>query len=214
MLKAIFLDFDGIILESVDIKGVAFRKLFEEFPDQVDEIVRYHYANGGRPPFYKFLFIYTDILKKPLSEEKFQELCQKFSDLAVEGVLKCDFVPGALEFLEKCHRQFMLFIVSGTPLPEMVDIIKARALDKYFQGVYGSPHKKNYWTKHILEEFYLEPKETLWVGDALSDYEAAREHRIQFVGRVYGPTNIFADKNIDYSISTMTDMNKIIEDLK
>lgn len=31
--EAIFLDFDGVIHESVDVKGWAFSKLFEDYPE-------------------------------------------------------------------------------------------------------------------------------------------------------------------------------------
>ena len=46
MIKAIILDFDGVILESVSVKTEAFRKLFSNKPDYVDEIVEFHIKNG------------------------------------------------------------------------------------------------------------------------------------------------------------------------
>ena len=102
-LQAIFFDFDGVILESVDVKGWAFAKLFDTYPEHVEEIVSYHYAHGGMPRFDKFRHIYREILKEPLSDELFRELCDRFSELALERVLQCPFVPGALEFLKKHH---------------------------------------------------------------------------------------------------------------
>lgn len=63
-IDAIFFDFDGVILESVDIKGWAFGKLFENYPQHVDEIVAFHFANGGMSRFDKFRYIYKKYLKK------------------------------------------------------------------------------------------------------------------------------------------------------
>ena len=53
-VDAIFFDFDGVILESVEVKGWAFGRLFENHPEHVDEIVAFHHANGGMSRFDKF----------------------------------------------------------------------------------------------------------------------------------------------------------------
>ena len=59
MLKAILFDFDGVLVESVDIKTKAFAKLFEnEGPEIVNKVVEYHLANGGVSRFKKFDYIY------------------------------------------------------------------------------------------------------------------------------------------------------------
>jgi beta-phosphoglucomutase-like phosphatase (HAD superfamily) len=47
MLRAIVFDFDGVILESADIKTNAFRALFASYPEHVDQIVDFHLRNAG-----------------------------------------------------------------------------------------------------------------------------------------------------------------------
>lgn len=79
MKKAIVFDFDGVILESMDVKTRAFRDLFEDYPEHNDEIVRFHLDNGGMSRFEKFRIIYRDILSLPLSESEFERLSTKFS---------------------------------------------------------------------------------------------------------------------------------------
>jgi len=60
-IQAVFFDFDGVILESVDIKGWAFGKLFEkQHPEHVDEIVAFHHANNGMSRFEKFRNFYKN----------------------------------------------------------------------------------------------------------------------------------------------------------
>jgi phosphoglycolate phosphatase-like HAD superfamily hydrolase len=50
----IFLDFDGVIKESVEAKSAAFVHLFEGFGDDVSKRVRSHHeANGGMSRFEK-----------------------------------------------------------------------------------------------------------------------------------------------------------------
>ena len=48
MIEAIIFDFDGVILESADIKTNAFRTLFEkESPELINKIISYHFKNMG-----------------------------------------------------------------------------------------------------------------------------------------------------------------------
>jgi phosphoglycolate phosphatase-like HAD superfamily hydrolase len=211
-MKAVILDFDGIILESVDIKGWAFRKLFEDYPQHLDTIHAFHYANGGMPRFDKFRYIYKEILQEPLPEERFKELCERYSALVFERVLACDFVAGALEFLKKYHQSLFLFIVSGTPQEEMTRVVKARRLDSYFKGVFGSPKRKGYWTKRIMDEYRLDGDQVLWVGDAMSDLRAARENNIKFAGRVVDDNDIFRDEEVNYKIKDLFELDRILQD--
>ena len=48
MIKIIFFDFDGVIVESVDIKTKAFAMLFEhEGRDIANRVIDYHLKNSG-----------------------------------------------------------------------------------------------------------------------------------------------------------------------
>ena len=195
-LQAIFFDFDGVIVESIDIKGWAFGKLFEQYPEHVDSIVKYHHANGGVSRFDKFRYIYREILKKPLDDKQFEKLCNDFSGLVYQKVLECDYVPGILGLLQQYHQSLMLFIISGTPHEEMQKIVDAKGLRPYFHGVFGSPTSKDKWVRKILVEQNLDAGKTLFVGDAMCDYNAARKNGIRFIGRVKDIKNdIF--KNVD-----------------
>lgn len=57
MIEVIILDFDGVVVESVDIKTEAFRELFQEY-ENVDDIVQYHLQNNAISRFIKFKYIY------------------------------------------------------------------------------------------------------------------------------------------------------------
>lgn len=211
-IEAIFLDFDGVILESVDVKGWAFGKLFKNDPEYVDEIVRFHYAHGGMSRFEKFHYIYKNILKEPLPNDKFNELCRNFSKLVFERVAKCDFVPGALEFLKKYHKMFHLFIISGTPHEEINKIVDIKGLNIYFEGVFGSPTTKSYWTRKIIEEKKLDVNRLIFIGDAMSDYKAAEENNIRFVARITDGNDIFKDKKVYWKIRNFFDLEQFLNE--
>ncbi|MDD5437468.1 MAG: HAD hydrolase-like protein, partial [Candidatus Omnitrophica bacterium] len=84
MLRAIIFDFDGVLVESVDLKTGAFAKLFAaEGEDVVRKVVEYHLGNTGVSRFDKFRYIYKNILNRELSEEKFADLGRDFADLVM-----------------------------------------------------------------------------------------------------------------------------------
>lgn len=209
-IKIIFLDFDGVILESVDVKGWAFGKLFASYPDHVDEIVAFHHANGGMSRFDKFRHIYDDILNETLTEKQFRKLCDTFSHLVFNRVLECPFVPGALEFLKQYHRTRTLYVISGTPHDEINAIVDRRKLRPYFQGVFGSPESKGNWTRKIMAELELPPERAMFVGDAMSDLDAAQDNGIRFIARVTEGNDIFQDKTIEYKINDLFDLDFLL----
>ena len=187
MLKAIVLDFDGVILESVDIKTRAFKELFKDYPEHLDRIAKLHLDNAGMSRFDKFKIIYSDYLARPIEEGELKKLGEAFSRFVYREILDCPFVPGAYEFLEKRSKEYRMFVASGTPQDEIRDIVNQRELDKFFRGIYGSPRTKGEILQGILMENQLRPLEVVFIGDAMSDFRGAREAHVPFIGRV--PSN-------------------------
>lgn len=196
MIKAIIFDFDGVLVESIDIKTNAFAKLFKtEGEDIVEKVVDYHLKNAGVSRFEKIKYIYQNMLKRDLSEKTFDDLCQQFSHLVVDEVVNAPYVKGAKEFLDRYSSKYMCFIASATPQDEIEEIIKRRHMMRYFKGVYGSPKKKGDIVREILAAYTLEynamsfnsvlsSQSFVYIGDAMSDYEAAMVNNVAFVARI------------------------------
>ncbi len=184
MIKNIIFDFDGVICESVDIKTEAFYEMYLPYGENIAKKVKeYHLANGGMPRFDKFEYYEKNILGKALTDEKMKSLSTEFSTLVKEKVIIAPFVKGALEFLKEYSQNYICFIVSATPMKEMQEIAKEKNIDQYFQEIFGSPKNKNEWGKYILETYKLKAGETLFVGDARSDYNAAKANDMHFLLR-------------------------------
>ena len=205
MLKLIILDFDGVIVESADIKTEAFRKLFSNYPKHVDTIVEYHKKHAGVSRYEKFCYIFENILKRPLSKEKMVEFGRRFSALVVGEIKACPMVPGALEFLEKYSKKMKLFIASSTPEEELQYLVKARGLQKYFRGMYGAPSKKSEIASRVLEEEGAGKEEVFFVGDSAADYAEAKKAEIQFIGRVAD----LAESPFSDDVKTIRDLNEL-----
>lgn len=204
-LKIIILDFDGVIVESTEIKTAAFRKLFSNYPSHVDEIVEYHEKNAGVNRYEKFKYIYKKILKQGLDRKKMIELGKRFSELVVEEIKACPLVPGALEFLEKYSKILKLFIASSTPEEELRMIVKARGLKKYFAGIYGAPSKKSEITLRIMKKENASKDEVLFVGDSAADLSEAIRAGVPFIGRVKDP----AARPFPEGVKTISDLNEL-----
>jgi len=183
MPDVLVLDFDGVILESADIKTRAFRELFAAYPDELDAIVAYHEANAGISRFLKFSHIYRHLLDRPLGPEEERALGERFSDLVIDEVICCPFVPGALEFLQAHSRTCPLFLASGTPDGELQRLVAARKLTSFFREVFGSPMEKSAILERILAMTGKPRTSLLFVGDGMSDYEAAKAAGVGFIGR-------------------------------
>lgn len=210
MIKTVIFDFDGVLVESVDVKTKAFAELFQGYgPQVVQQVVDYHLANGGVSRFEKFKYYYREILREPLSEAKLNVLCQQFSSIVIEQIVNAPFVEGAAAFLNQNYGKYDLFVVSATPQDEIKGIIKRRGMNLYFQGVFGSPRGKDLLTQDILNSNTYEPNEVVFVGDAMSDYEAAQKVGIHFITRVSpGGVNPFPGETI--TISNLSELANAI----
>jgi phosphoglycolate phosphatase len=182
--SAIILDFDNVILESICAKAEAFRELFHEYPQYVDEIVQFHLDNRGMTRFDKIRHIFTHILRMPLDEENFRQLCNDFNRLAFVKVIDSPFVPGVREFLGNYYSKCALYIISATPDEEIRAIVSRIGIVDYFKGVFGSPTGKKEHLRHIIERHSYKPEEMLSIGDAREDYEGAHAVKCHFIGRV------------------------------
>lgn len=214
-LPIIILDFDGVILESVDVKTWAFRELFSFTPQHVDEIVNFHVQNGGMSRFDKFRYFYKNILKEPLSDEQYEFLCKRFSELVFDGVIKSTFVLGVENFLNLFSTKTSLFVASATPASELIEIIKQRGILDYFKAIYGAPRTKQDCIEEILINMNCPKENAIFVGDALNDYKSAKKAGVRFVGRVKsGDTNIFKELNgVEIVVSDMDELRIYLEDL-
>lgn len=214
-IPIIILDFDGVILESVDVKTRAFRELFSFTPQHVDEIVNFHVQNGGMSRFDKFRYFYKNIIKEPLSDEQYDFLCNRFSELVFDGVLKSTFVSGAESFLKHFSTKTSLFVASATPASELAKIVRQRGLLDYFKAIYGSPRTKQECIEEILINMNCLKENAIFVGDALNDYKAAKKAGVRFIGRVKsGDTNIFKELNgVEIVVSDLDELRSYLEDL-
>lgn len=213
MIKAVIFDFDGVLVESVDIKTNAFAKLFESEGDSiVKQVVDYHLDNAGVSRFEKFKYIYKEILKRELTKEVFNCLCDRFSQIVIDDVVNAPYAKGAPGFLKAHFSEYSYFVVSATPQKEMEDIAVRRNIKHFFKKIYGSPTSKNDAVRMVLLEENIESSNALYIGDALSDYEAASANGVKFIARINKNESLFLGKNC-LKVKDLADLEKLIKEL-
>ena len=120
MIDSIIFDFDGVIVDSVDIKTEAFVTLYGAYPDCIKNKVRLHHLeNAGISRYKKIYFYQKSLIQEDCSEDTINQLAQKFSDIVVEKVIDSKYVPGAYEFIKNNHEKIDLHIATGTPQGEI-----------------------------------------------------------------------------------------------
>lgn len=210
MITTLFLDFDGVILDSVEAKTEAFYSMYLPYGEEFARRVRdFHCANGGVSRFEKFRIWHEEWLRESLSEQRMAELSTTFSTLSLQKVIESPFVPGALEFLQMAHDRHKMYVITGSAQEDIDHTVRQLDLEKYFVQVCGSPRTKIDWGQQLLREHQVSPKEVVFVGDAESDRKAAEALGIHFILRA-------TELNSDWShacthvIRDLTELNERI----
>ena len=182
-MQALLFDFDGVVLQTVDLKTAAFADIYAPHGPEVQQrVVAYHRAHGGISRYEKFRVWERELLGKKPTEADIEQLAQQFSNLVYEKVLAAPFVPGAREFLEHWSRRVPCFVCTGTPDAEIQRVIDARGFRPWFREVCGSPRRKPEIIRYLLKKYALDRTGVRFFGDATTDYEAARKTNVPFIG--------------------------------
>lgn len=210
---ALFFDFDGTLVESLDAKSTAFRQLYAPFGDAIaDQAVAHYRAHTGVPRGVRIRQCHEMLLGRTPGDREVQQLSDQFGAMVEDQVIAADWVPGAESFLWGHAGEPPLFIVSATPQAELDRIVEARDMAHYFQEVFGSPPDKAQTLHDVLSTFWIDRARALLVGDGLADLEAAQAAGIRFVGRVRpGDADPFPPKTT--RIPDLTWLPTLIEDL-
>lgn len=181
--KVIFWDFDGVIKESVEVKSDAFEKLFLPFGVKVAEKVKkHHLENGGVSRFDK-LPMYLNWANQESSELMVGKYSEMFSKLVKQEVIESEWVTGVLDYLEKNYITQQFFLVTATPQQEIEDILFCLNIKHYFQNIIGSPTAKKDAIKSLLNNYKINTKKAIMIGDTFSDYSASMDNKLPFVLR-------------------------------
>ena len=184
MIKIILWDFDGVIINSMIVKGQGFVELFKDYSLQhVRALEKYHYSNGGVSRFDKIKYFYEKILKKNITKKKIFNLSDKFAHIINKRIFnKKILIQESLNFIKKNYKKYDFHIVSGAEHNELNKLCDYFKINKYFKSISGSPIKKNTLIQKIIKDFKYNASEMALIGDSMTDYHAAKKNKVKFYG--------------------------------
>jgi phosphoglycolate phosphatase-like HAD superfamily hydrolase len=185
-IRAIVLDFDGVVVESNQIKHQAFSNLFSQYPEFYNEIMVYHRSHNATDRHEKFRYIMEHIMHENYSAELAKIWANRYVALTREKIILCPYVKGARDFIDELHRFFPIYLASATPSDELKIILRGRGIAGLFMRVYGAPMKKKQMFEDIAKREGIKPDELLFIGDSREDYDSAELFGCSFIGRISG----------------------------
>ena len=201
-----FFDFDGVIVESNEIKDEAFREIFKRNPETFDTAWFYHKRHNTIPRGEKFKFYCKEIRKLDDYERQSEILASEFRSVTLERIILCPEIPGAKRFLDVIkNTNKPAWISSATPTTDLEEIVERRHLTKYFKKVLGAPTIKENNLKDFIEINRFDPEKVCYFGDSIEDYKAAKSQNATFVA-IPGVHNF-----TDYPIQIIRNFREILE---
>lgn len=176
-------DFDGVVVDSVDLKVEAFRDMYRDYGSEImDAVEAYQRYHGGMSRMKKFAYFEAELMGRPADQARIDALCAAYSALVEEKVCSCPLIAGALDFLEAYADRLPFYVISGTPEAELNRIAERRGVSKYFRSLRGSPMSKEEGIEEFLADGPFRRDRVAMVGDAITDYDAAVATGIDFIG--------------------------------
>jgi HAD superfamily hydrolase (TIGR01549 family) len=214
MITAIIFDFDGVIVDSVDVKAQAFAALFHDCSADIQRcVIDFHRRFSGMSRYEKIQRLYKQFRDQVLTLQEVEEQVEKFSKICFEKVVRSAYIIGAHEFLSTYSSQYDCYIASGTPEEELRAIVEQRHLTAYFKGVFGTPREKTAICRAILDQKGYRPNQTVMIGDTLVDYKAAVACGMHFIARLdITSRDALASYTLPFTIRDLACLNEFLID--
>ena len=179
--NAIFLDVDGVLIDSVDVKGEVFVEIFADFPNSTKQVLAFHRSHGGLTREIKIRQLLALLGKESPTEHEVSDRVTEFAALVIERIIQAPEIPGTHKFLQAWSKRCPLYAVSATPDEELQQIMAARGLLPFFRKVRGWPPEKSVLMSQQIASGGFEASRCILVGDSDEDHQAARRAAVRFL---------------------------------
>jgi phosphoglycolate phosphatase-like HAD superfamily hydrolase len=176
--KTFIFDFDGVILDSNNIKKNAIRESVNSILSlkKTNEFVDYFVSLNGVPREEK--------IAKFVPKKHYEYVLTKYESIIDIKLQSANLIPGVKDFIGRLSKlKQNMIILSGGAQTEVLQLLKDRGLSDKFSGVYGGPKNKEENLKGLILD---EP--VLYFGDSEIDYLVSRNNGYDFVF-IYGASN-------------------------
>lgn len=207
--KIVIFDFDGVLAETIKIKGLVFYKIFEKEGRNIQNYAfSYHIKNAGINRKIKFKEIYKTKLKKNINNKELSKLSVIFNKIYSKYYKRIKINRDFINFINKNKKNINFYISSTAPKKEIINILKNNDCYNLFKKIYGSNIKKNIAIRNIIKHEEIAKKDIIFIGDTIHDYNVAKQLKINFISYKFNSKNDKKNKNIISSKS----FNKVVNE--
>ncbi|MFO0990565.1 MAG: HAD hydrolase-like protein [Hyphomicrobiales bacterium] len=187
---AIIFDFDGTLVDSAGVKYDSFFKLFPPTKEHraVVKDVLARDPDGSRHAVIPRMI---DAMRKGGLDLPEDNHVLRYGEVVEAGVTTAPECPGASALLARLQGQAKLYIASNTPQEAVRRQAELRGWSRHFDGIFGYPSRKTDVVRDILKAEGIKPDRLAFVGDGISDEEAARANGCVFI-RIAEPADLVA----------------------
>ncbi len=182
--EVIIWDFDGVIIDSDEIRSDSFKDTFKGFGKRyVDKLIEYHKFNGGLSRYNKIDFFFKKIINQNISDSEFNSIVNRYSKFCLEKL--CDkslLINDSLDFIKVNYKNYFFHIASASDQVELRTICKELDISHFFRSINGSPTTKVDNVKDILKNNNYPTHKCCLIGDSNNDMDAANINGITFIG--------------------------------
>ncbi len=174
MIRTLIFDFDGVLVDSNAIKQNAYLHIFKPLnvPAEVVEATIRSHPHADRFGVIRAVLSNRHWLAKE-SANLLKSLAAQYNELCEESTVKCPEIDGASEILPDLARRYVTAVNSDTPRKILVRIIRQRGWESWFRAIRGRPESKAQNLHSILADAGTAPRDSLFIGDHQTDWNAA-----------------------------------------
>ncbi len=214
MLTDVIFDLDGTLTDPLEGITKSVQYSLKSFGIEVADHRELSYFIG--PPLGG-----TFIEKFNFNEHQAKCAVEKYREyFAPKGIFENEVYTGIEDLLKELKNSGKrLFIATGKPTVFSKKIVEHFKLDKYFTAVYGielselNCSKKD-TIKALINDFNIDPKTCVMVGDRIFDVEAGKINQMVTVGVKYGyAAEKELEGNADFIAETVEELNSILKSL-
>ena len=172
--EKLFIDFDGVIVDSNKFKESAIKKSVYELMGKNKisiKAINYFNINAGVSRFKKLSLFYNDETVKKILSSYSQQCSLFFVEASPTKGLK-----RFLQYLKKNQNHIKIFILSGGEKEEINLFLVKNNLFSYFEEILASPKSK---IEHLNEKKVCE--NDIFIGDSKNDLHSSIKTGLKFI---------------------------------
>ena len=177
----LILDYDGVFVDSLDIKGDAFIKIFNKIDKELSEKIKsHHLANPSLTRYEKIKIYYYWNFNRNIKTKELSNLSFKFAKYTIDKLLKkkpSKFISSLLELRSDKFN----YIATRSVKSEVNEYISKFNLDKYVNKIFDNRTSKEEIILNIANTHKINPYSIVYIGDSKEDRAVSENTGCKFI---------------------------------